>query len=313
MTVAISEALDDQAELATSKAQLLRRSWTSYLLSSMLAGAFVGVAVLLLVMVGASFIVSKGAVARLVEGSVFGVALTLVVFAGAELWTGNAMVMVQGLMKRTASMVDTIAVLIGSLVGNLVGSIGFAVLVNASGVLHTGAEKGKPAVFVTAIAGLVKSKAALTGGQLFFRSILCNMLVCLALWMAARTKSDAAKLVVLWWALMAFVASGFEHSVANMTLFSLGALAHVGTWSELTRNLLWTVPGNLIGGGLVVGVAYGWLGRPAPVPVLAEAPALTVDLGEPAAAAAPAAASAAPARRRRTKPSEVEPALGTAG
>ena len=309
MTVAISEALDDQAELATSKAQLLRRSWPSYLLSSMLAGAFVGVAVLLLVMVTAGWIVSKGAGARLVEGSVFGVALTLVVFAGAELWTGNAMTMVHGLMKRTASLGDTVAVLVGSIVGNLVGSIGFALLVNASGVMHSGAAKGKPAVFVTALAAIVKSKAALTGGQLFFRSILCNMLVCLALWMAARTKSDAAKLIVLFWGLLAFVASGFEHSVANMTVFSLGALAHVGTWSELSRNLLWTIPGNLVGGGLIVGFAYGWLGRPAPMPVLAEA-SLTVDLGEPAAAAA---TPAAPARRRRTKGSEVEPALGTAG
>jgi nitrite transporter NirC len=289
VTVGISEALADQAELATAKARLLRRSWPSYFLSSMLAGAFVGVAVLLLVMVSATWIVAKGPVAKLVEGAVFGVALTLVVFAGAELWTGNAMVMVHGLMKRTASLTDTVAVWVGSFVGNLVGSIGFAVLVNASGVLHTGAEKGKPAVFVSAVAALVKSKAVLTGGQLFFRSILCNMLVCLALWMAARTRSDAAKLVVLWWALLAFVASGFEHSVANMTLFSLGALAHVGTWSELARNLMWTGPGNLVGGALIVGVAYGWLGRPVPGPVATVD--LAVERGEPAPATAPVAAA----------------------
>ncbi|HET6810220.1 MAG TPA: formate/nitrite transporter family protein [Acidimicrobiales bacterium] len=331
MTVSMPEALVDQAELATSKARLLRHSWPSYLLSSMLAGAFVGVAVLLMVMVSAAWIVSKGPVARLVEGSVFGVALALVVFAGAELWTGNAMTMVHGLMKRTASFGDTVAVLVGSIVGNLVGSIGFAVLVNASGVLHTGAAKGKPAVFVTAVAALVKSKAALTGGQLFFRSILCNMLVCLALWMAARTKSDAAKLIVLSWGLLAFVASGFEHSVANMTLFSLGALAHVGTWSELSRNLLWTIPGNLVGGGLIVGFSYGWLGRPVPAPAVAGAPTLTVDLGEPAPAAAlvaaapvatapvgtaSAPAAAAPAalvRRRRPKAAGAEAALGTSG
>lgn len=296
MTVSISEALGEQAELATSKARLLRSRWPSYLLSSMLAGAFVGVAVLLLVMVSASWIVAKGPVARIVEGGVFGVALTLVVFAGAELWTGNAMVMVHGLMRRTASVSETLAVWVGSFVGNLVGSIGFAALVNASGVLHTGAEKGRPAVFVTAVATLVKGKAALSGGQLFFRSVLCNMLVCLALWMAARTRSDAAKLVVLWWALMAFVASGFEHSVANMTLFSLAALAHVGTWSELVRNLAYTGPGNLVGGALIVGVAYGWLGRPLPAPAAGQEPA--IDLIEPT-----------PSRRRRAAKPVVEPAL----
>lgn len=299
MTVSIDEALTDQAGLATSKARLLRTRWPTYLLSSMLAGAFVGVAVLLLVMVSASWIVSKGPVARLVEGGVFGVALTLVVFAGAELWTGNAMVMVHGMMRRTASVPETLAVWIGSFVGNLAGSIGFAVLVNASGVLHSGADKGKPAVFVTAVAALVKGKATLSGGQLFFRSILCNMLVCLALWMAARTRSDAAKLVVLWWALMAFVASGFEHSVANMTLFSLAALAHVGTWSELARNLVWTVPGNLVGGALIVGAVYGWLGRPAPAPTAGQAP---VELTGPA-----------PPRRRRAARPVAEPALAMEG
>lgn len=303
MTIGIDEALREQATLAADKAQLLRRRWPSYLLSSMLAGAFVGVAVLLLVMVSGAWISTKAPVARLVEGGVFGVALTLVVFAGAELWTGNAMVMIQGVMRRTASPSETVAVWVGSFVGNLVGSVGFAVLVNASGVLHSGAEKGKPAVFVAAVASLVKGKAALSGGQLFFRSVLCNMLVCLALWMAARTRSDAAKLVVLWWALMAFVASGFEHSVANMTLFSLAALAHVGTWGELARNLLYTGPGNLVGGALIVGVAYGWLGRP--VPAVA---GISGEVVEPATPAEPVA-TPPPARRRRAAKPVVEPAL----
>ena len=70
---------------------------------------------------------------------------------------------------------------------------------------------------------IVTAKDAATGPQLFWRSVLCNALVCLALWMAARTRSDAAKLVVLWWALLAFIASGFEHSIANATTFALAA------------------------------------------------------------------------------------------
>jgi nitrite transporter NirC len=86
------------------------------------------------------------------------------------------------------------------------------------------------------------------------------MLVCLALWMAARTRSDGAKLAVLWWALLAFVASGFEHSVANMTVFGLGIFDGTATWAQLFRNLAWTVPGNVVGGGLLVGVAYAWTG-----------------------------------------------------
>ena len=84
--------------------------------------------------------------------------------------------------------------------------------------------------------------------------------------MAARTRSDAAKCIVLWWALLAFVASGFEHSIANMTTFSLAALDGSGTWSMLFRNLAWTVPGNIVGGALVVGGSYAWIGAKARTP-----------------------------------------------
>ena len=113
------------------------------------------------------------------------------------------------------------------------------------------------------IASIVKAKNASDGAQLFWRSVLCNLLVCLGLWMAQRTRSDAAKLVVLWWALLAFIGSGFEHSVANMTIFGLGVFEGVADWADLVRNLAWTVPGNIVGGGMLVGLAYAWLGRPA--------------------------------------------------
>ena len=86
-------------------------------------------------------------------------------------------------------------------------------------------------------------------------------LVCLALWMAGRASSDGAKLAVLWWGLLAFVGSGFEHSVANMTVFSLAVFNHQAHWSDLARNLLYTVSGNVVGGAVLVGLVYSWLGR----------------------------------------------------
>src|SRR5205823_18629 len=134
------------------------------------------------------------------------------------------------------------------------------------------------------ITSVIKSKNLLTGPQLFWRAVLCNMLVCLALWMAARTRSDAAKLVVLWWALLAFVASGFEHSVANMTVFALGALQGTSSWAALARNLVWTVPGNIVGGGLVIGLGYAWLARLSPVTAVADdlaPPVVTVREPDP--------------------------------
>ena len=262
MPISIPEALDAHEALAVAKATQARTSLPRYLLSSAMAGAYVGVAVVLLLMVSAPLIAAQHPFAKLVQGSVFGIALTLVVFAGAELFTGNNMIMLQGFLRKKVSSIDVALVWVASLVGNFIGSLGFAVLVNASGIVTAGAPAGKVTVFKAALAGIATAKHNLTGGQLFIRAVLCNMLVCLALWMAARAASDGAKLIVLWWGLLAFISAGFEHSIANMTSLSLAALVGVGTWGDLTRNLVYTVPGNLVGGGLFVGLAYGWLGSP---------------------------------------------------
>ena len=262
MPIPIPDALDAHEALAVAKSRQVRDSLPKYLLSSAFAGAFVGVAVILLVMTSAPLLAAGHPMAKLVQGSVFGVALTLVVFAGAELFTGNNMVMLQGLVARAVKVEDVVMVWVASLIGNFVGSIGFAALVDASGIITTGsAQPGTPSAFQTALGSIAASKAKLMPGQLFFRAVLCNMLVCLALWMAARAASDAAKLVVLWWGLLAFIASGFEHSIANMTSLSLAAMTGVGEWGEVARNLLYTIPGNVVGGGLVVGLGYAYLGR----------------------------------------------------
>jgi nitrite transporter NirC len=270
MPVPISEALEANEAAAAVKARQARGSnLPRYLLSSALAGAFVGVAFVLLLMVSTAFIAQTSPSTKLVQGAVFGVALTLVVFAGAELFTGNVMVMIQGLMKRVISPAELVVVWVASLVGNLIGSLGFGAIVAATGIINA-APKGKVNPVADALAGIVQGKVNLNGNQLFFRSVLCNFLVCLALWMAARTKSDAAKLICMWWALLAFVASGFEHSVANMTVFGLAIFVHtvnpathvhLGTVHNLFANLAVTVPGNIVGGGVLVGFAYGWLGQ----------------------------------------------------
>ncbi|HEU5150669.1 MAG TPA: formate/nitrite transporter family protein [Iamia sp.] len=255
MPIPVPAALDDAGALAATKASALRASPLRYLASSALAGAYVGIAVVLLISVSAPLAATGAAATKLVQAAVFGVALTLVVFAGAELFTGNAMVMLQGLRARTVRAGDLAGVWGASLVGNLVGSLALAAVVHGGGTMTgPGADL---------IATVTDAKAAAAGPQLFWRSVLCNLLVCLGLWMASRVQSDAAKAIVLWWALLAFIGSGFEHSIANMTIFGLGILEGSATAGELARNLLWTVPGNVVGGGLIVGLGYAWIGRPA--------------------------------------------------
>jgi nitrite transporter len=274
MPIPIPEAVEESVDLARSKADQLRREPLRYLLSAVMAGAYVGVAVVLLASVAGPLFVATSPAVKLVSGVVFGIALTLVVFAGSSLFTGEVMWMLQGLVNRGCRLTDLLGIWIASLVGNLAGSVGFAWLVHQGGTLAIGPRPGRPGPSDLLIASLVAGMIHATGSQLFFRSVLCYMLVCLALWMAARTRSDAAKLVVLWWCLFAFVAAGFEHSIANMTIFSLAVLDHAATWYDLWRNLLFTVPGNIVGGGLLVGLAYAYLaGRAAqPAPALLTAP-----------------------------------------
>ncbi len=140
-------------------------------------------------------------------------------------------------------------------IGNLVGSAGLAalfVLGGAAGMISDSSS------FLNQVTSAKMNAPAI---ELVARAILCNWLVCLALWMSGRTQNDAAKAIVIFWALFAFIASGFEHSVANMTLFSISLLGeHPETVSlyGMTYNLFWVTLGNLLSGSLFMALGY-WL------------------------------------------------------
>ena len=250
----VPEAAAELTEQAAAKAAAATGP-AGYLKSSVLAGGYVGIAVVLLVSVSAPLAAAGSPVTRLVQGAVFGLALTLVVFAGAELFTGNVMVMAHGISRRSAGWRSAGTVGALSLVGNAIGSLALAGAVHLSGVLSAGPGTTGSSPAVALLDSMVDGKTAATGPQLFWRAVLCNALVCLAVWMATRAATDGAKLMVLWWGLLAFIGSGFEHSVANMTTFSLAALEGVAGWSDLAGNLVWTIPGNVVG-GLLVAAAY---------------------------------------------------------
>jgi len=114
--------------------------------------------------------------------------------------------------------------------------------------------------------------------ELFFRGLLCNVLVCLAVWTAARTKEDLAKLVLIFWCLFGFIGAGFEHSVANMTLLGLGLFVPhdpaLVSWAGFARNLLPVTIGNFVGGALFVAGAYWFATRESAAAVARPAPVL---------------------------------------
>ena len=251
------EALENIAAVSALKASYLKSSRFSYIVASILAGVYVGLGIILIFTIGAPLAKAEAPVVSLAMGLSFGIALTLVVFAGSELFTGNNMYRVVGVLEKRTGLADLLRVWGWSWLGNLLGSIGLAALVVGSGVMLNKAD------FVLKLAQ-AKMQAPLI--ELFLRGILCNWLVCLALWSAGRTKSDAAKCILIFWCLFAFIAAGFEHSVANMTLLPMALfLPHPETvsWLGFWRNLLAVTSGNIIGGGFFVGLLYWVASRPA--------------------------------------------------
>jgi nitrite transporter NirC len=248
-----------------------------------MAGIYVGVGVVLLIMASGPLNAANSPATKLVQGLVFGVALTLVIFAGSELSTGNMMTMIQGLFDKVKGVGPgaAIAVIAVSFVANFIGAALFGWLVHDSGVLAI-TTPGHPAPGQALLTSIINAKAGETAQTLFFRGILCNFLVCLAVWTSARTRSEGAKLALIFWCLLAFITSGFEHVVANMDIYWIGIFQHVpqATWTNFGQNLLFSGLGNLVGGGLLVGVVYGIIGHaPTPSPTHTATPAQTTPDG----------------------------------
>jgi nitrite transporter NirC len=251
--LSIDQAVDLEAAAARHKIELARDPG-AFLVRTMLAGAYIGIGVLIMLTAGGPLKAAGSPWAPLVQGLVFGVALTIVVVAGAELATSAMMILTQGVWRRTVAPGPAAAVLLAVLGGNLLGSMAFAGLLHASGVLAPGTAAGE------ALAGMIAHKAEASGGELFFRGVGCNLLVCLAVWCAARLEAEGARIAVVFACVAVFITSGFEHVVANMTTFSLGlfgGLAHA-TVGEFARNVLLVGLGNLVGGAVLVGAAYAY-------------------------------------------------------
>lgn len=242
------------AEAARKKGEYLRSHPLGYLILSAMAGVYVGFGIILIFAIGAPLMAANSPVAKLAMGASFGIALSLVIIAGAELFTGNNMVMTVGVLKRTVSPGALTAVWLLSFAGNLLGSIALAWLVTKSGIFSA-------APYPQVIEKTVIAKMQLSSASLFWRGVLCNWLVCLAVWCAIRTTSEAGKLVMIFWCLFAFIGAGFEHSVANMTLLTIGLLqphSAAVSLSGFVHNMVFVTLGNIVGGALFVGGAY-WL------------------------------------------------------
>ena len=184
---------------------------------------------------------------RLLGGVAFSVGLVLVIVGGAELFTGNSLIVMAWASRRI-----TLSALLRNwglvYAGNFAGALGMVALVYLSGILSL--DMGG---FAETARSVAKTKLELPVDQAFVRGVLCNALVCLSVWLCYGARDVASKILSIVGPITAFVALGLEHSVANMYLIPIGMLAGTGfDPAGLARNLFWVTLGNIVGG------AVGW-------------------------------------------------------
>jgi len=240
--------------------------WPTFLLA-ILAGAYIAFGGVFATVVATGTMESwPYGIVKLVQGLVFSLGLILVVVGGAELFTGNIL-MVIPLLQKKIRFSQLIRNWFLVYTGNFIGSIVIAGLIIAAGSYH-----GANGTLGTTMIRIAESKLQHTFLQALSLGILCNILVCLAVWLCYSARSTADKILAIVFPISAFIAAGFEHSVANMYLLPVALflknfdpsflnqvsldLSNLNWTHFLVNNLLPVTIGNIIGGGLFVGIAY---------------------------------------------------------
>jgi formate/nitrite transporter len=240
--------------------------WRTVFILGILAGSYIGFGGLLSTSVTFDIGPALGmGFKRFLAGSVFSVGLILVVIAGAELFTGNNL-MISSVMTKDIGFGTMLKRWGLVFVANFIGSMLLALIFYFSGLW----KAGNGAMGAAAV-GIAYSKVNLTFFEALIRAVGCNWLVCLAVWMALAARQIISKIWAIYFPIMAFVAIGFEHCIANMYFIPAGIFLHqwagiaapagfipgtLGWGSFLCRNLLPVTIGNIIGGAVFVGMSY---------------------------------------------------------
>jgi formate/nitrite transporter len=258
-----SEIAEAAVEAGTAKAHL---RWDKVIVGSFLAGAYIAFGGLVAISVSSGLDPETwGTLPTLFMGVAFTLGLILVVIAGSHLLTGNMMLVPISAMRGELTVGDVVRNLTLVLLGNLLGAVFVAYfLAVQTGVIggvetDTGASAGMTYERLATIAeakGLHES-----GWQVFLRAVGCNWLVCLAVWISLAAQSVAGKVLGIFFPIMAFVAMGFDHVVANMFFLPAAIFAGVPEigWDDTLRNWLFALLGNLVGAVVFVSTSYWYL------------------------------------------------------
>ncbi len=243
--------VEKAADAGARKINLLTSDPSRYMLRSLGAGMFLSIVVFVFwVLMHNLRDMSLG---KVIASAFFGVGLVGIVFTNAELFTSNNMYLTVSSAEGRTSWRQTMLLWIACYFGNLAGAVTIALLLYSAGCL--GELPADHALFTGAL-----HKAHQAGNVIFFKGILANWIVCLAVRLALRCKEDIAKIMILVLVVFIFVYLGFEHSIANMGTFSMAMLGGGAlTLGDALHNLLYSTLGNVVGGVLLVGLPFVYI------------------------------------------------------
>jgi formate transporter len=188
---------------------------------------------------------------RILGGLVFSLGLIMVVVGGADLFTGNTMLTMAWAERRISTRLLLKNWLV-IYVSNFIGALGIALL-----VFHSNALSMSDGIMLETARHVAEGKTALGFWPIFYKGILCNILVCMGVWLSLSARNTSGKILAIMLPVAAFVAMGFEHCVANMYLIPIGMMAGAEvSWAMFIHNLIPATLGNIVGGGVLVALVY---------------------------------------------------------
>ncbi|WP_222195388.1 formate/nitrite transporter family protein [Modestobacter italicus] len=249
---------------AATGAKKTRRTWDRVVVSAFLAGAYIAFGGLVAITVSSGLDPETwGTLPTLFTGATFTLGLVLVLIAGSDLATGNMALVPLGAMRGKIGVGDVAKNLSLVLVGNLLGALFVAYfLAVQTGVIGDSGATGTGGLTYERLASISEGKAlGESAWQTFLRAVGCNWLVCLAVWMSLAAKTVSGKILAIFFPIMAFVAMGFDHVVANMFFLPAAIFAGVPDigWGDVLLNWLLAGVGNLVGAVVFVATSYWYL------------------------------------------------------
>jgi formate transporter len=248
---------------AETGAKKTHRTWDRVLVSAFLAGAYISFGALVAITVSSGLDPSTwGTLPTLFMGAAFTLGLVLVLIAGSDLATGNMMLVPLGAMRGKITAGDVGKNLTLVLLGNLLGAlfVAFFLAVQTKVIGDAGSE-GNALLTYERLVSIADGKIEHTAWETFLRGVGCNWLVCLAVWMSLAAQSVSGKILAIFFPVMAFVAMGFDHVVANMFFIPAAIWAGVPDigWDDAVWNWLLAGAGNLVGAVVFVATSYWYL------------------------------------------------------